>query len=60
MPVTPRAGDWTVDDLDRRPEDGLRYELVDGVLLVTPAPEPVHQFAVGDCSSPCGGRSHRA
>jgi len=31
MPV---SGDWTVDDLDRLPDDGLRYELVDGVLLV--------------------------
>jgi Uma2 family endonuclease len=46
MPVMPRAGDWTVDDLDRLPDDGLRYELVDGVLLVTPAPLPSHQLAV--------------
>lgn len=27
MPV---SGDWTVDDLDHLPDDGLRYELVDG------------------------------
>ena len=47
MPVMPRAGDWTVDDVDRLPDDGLRYELVDGVLLVTPAPVPRHQRAVG-------------
>jgi Uma2 family endonuclease len=38
--------DWTVDDLDRLPDDGLRYELVDGVLLVSPAPRPRHQRAV--------------
>ena len=48
MPVMPRAGDWTVDDVDRLPDDGLRYELVDGVLLVTPAPVPRHQLAVGE------------
>ncbi len=47
MTVMPRAGDWTVDDLDALPSDGLRYELVDGVLLVTPAPVPRHQRAVG-------------
>jgi Uma2 family endonuclease len=46
MPVMPREGDWTVDDLDRIPDDGLQYELVDGVLLVSPAPVPRHQRAV--------------
>jgi hypothetical protein len=35
--VMPRAGDWAVEDLDRLPDDGLQYELVDGVLLVSAA-----------------------
>lgn len=48
MTVMPRAGDWTVEDLDRLPDDGLRYELVDGVLLVTPAPSFTHQTVVGE------------
>jgi Uma2 family endonuclease len=48
MTVMPRAGDWTVDDLDRLPDDGFRYELVDGVLLVSPAPGYRHQTAVGE------------
>ena len=46
MTVLPRDGDWTVDDLDRLPDDGLQYELVDGVLLVSPAPVPLHQRVV--------------
>jgi Uma2 family endonuclease len=46
MPVMPRAGEWTVDDLRHLPDDGLQYELADGVLLVTPAPRPRHQRAV--------------
>jgi Uma2 family endonuclease len=43
MPVMPRAGEWTVDDLLDLPDDGLQYELADGVLLVTPSPRPRHQ-----------------
>ena len=45
--VMPRGGDWTVDDLADLPDDGLRYELIDGTLLVSPAPTKLHQRAVG-------------
>jgi Uma2 family endonuclease len=48
MPVMPRVGEWTVDDLRDLPDDGLQYELADGVLLVTPAPRPRHQRVVGN------------
>jgi Uma2 family endonuclease len=35
-------------DLDAMPDDGHRYELIDGVLLVTPAPSRPHQRAAGN------------
>jgi len=38
-----RPGPWTFDDLADLPEDGRRYEVVDGALLVSPAPSDFHQ-----------------
>jgi Uma2 family endonuclease len=40
-PATGRP--FTVADLDRIPDDGRRYELVAGVLVVSPRPTPAHQ-----------------
>jgi|SRR5689334_7348707 len=37
--------EWTVDDLARMPNDGFRYELFDGVLVVSPSPFMPHQRA---------------
>ncbi|MEU9830216.1 Uma2 family endonuclease [Streptosporangium sp. NPDC048047] len=36
---------FSVDDLLTFPDDGNRYELFDGSLLVSPPPVPLHQFA---------------
>lgn len=33
----------TADELEVIPEDGNRYEIIDGVLFVTPAPSTLHQ-----------------
>ena len=41
----PAAGrPFTVAELDRMPDDGRRYELLDGVLIVSPRPTTIHQF----------------
>lgn len=34
---------FTVAELDRMPDDGRRYELLDGMLAVSPRPAPIHQ-----------------
>jgi Uma2 family endonuclease len=39
----PPSDGWTTDDLDTLPEDGVRRELLDGVLHVSPSPSSVHQ-----------------
>lgn len=34
---------FTVEDLEALPPDGNRYELIGGAIVMTPAPETVHQ-----------------
>ena len=46
MPMLKRQ--WTVADLEDLPDDGNRYEVIDGELFVTPAPALRHQRAVGE------------
>ena len=38
--------EWTFDDLSDLPDDGNRYEVIDGELFVSPAPALRHQEAV--------------
>src|SRR5262249_21119502 len=38
---------FTVDDLEAIPDDGHRYELIDGMLIVSPAPGWYHQQGSG-------------
>lgn len=42
----PGSGPMTVRDLEAMPDDGRRYELIDGVLVVSPAPGTRHQIMV--------------
>ncbi len=39
---------WTVDDVHALPDDGNRYEVIDGELFVTPSPRWRHQYAVAE------------
>ena len=42
--TTPRAGvKYTYEDYCKLPDDGNRYEVIDGVLYMAPAPHPRHQ-----------------
>ncbi len=43
---TVSSHDWTIEKLHALPDDGNRYEIIDGVLYVTPAPRPIHQWAL--------------
>ena len=36
----------TVEDMENMPDDEFRYELDDGVLIVSPAPSTVYRLAV--------------
>jgi Uma2 family endonuclease len=44
----PPQGSWTYDDYAALPDDGHRYEIVNGVLIMAPAPSPDHQDIVGE------------
>jgi Uma2 family endonuclease len=37
---------WTYSEYARFPDDGNRYEVIDGEVLVTPAPTPYHQHVL--------------
>lgn len=43
----PPQGSWTYEDYAALPEDGQRYEVVNGVLVMSPSPTPEHQDIVG-------------
>ncbi|GHO73648.1 hypothetical protein KSD_14190 [Ktedonobacter sp. SOSP1-85] len=42
----PRQGQWTYAEYAALPDDGQRYEIMDGVLLMAPSPTPSHQTVV--------------
>jgi Uma2 family endonuclease len=50
MPAQEVARRWTREEVLALPSDGNRYELVDGDLLVSPTPRPLHQVAVSELS----------
>ena len=42
----PAAQLWTADDVRALPDDGQRYEVIDGVLYLSPSPRAPHQRAI--------------
>jgi Uma2 family endonuclease len=46
MAVSTSSGPYTVADLETMPDDGRRYELIDGELFVSPVPGARHQKIV--------------
>ena len=45
--VMPHATErWTAERVRALPDDGRRYELIEGELVVTPAPRGLHQVAI--------------
>lgn len=48
MPVLPEARRYSVEEAYALPDDGNRYEVVHGELLVTPSPRSVHQACVAE------------
>src|SRR6266699_358369 len=47
----PRQGQWTYDDYTALPDDGKRYEIVNGVLYMAPSPSGAHQDAALEIAS---------
>lgn len=48
MILTAQSGPVTREERDALPDDGRRHELVDGMLVMTPAPGFSHQGVVGE------------
>lgn len=46
--VGPPQGQWTIEDWENlpQPEDGSRYEVIDGVLYMTTSPSYFHQYII--------------
>jgi hypothetical protein len=42
----PPQGHWAYADRETLPDDGNRYEVIDGVLYMTTAPSTFHQWIV--------------
>lgn len=46
MALTKTAGEWRYEDLERLPEDGKRYEIIEGALYEMPSPASAHAVTI--------------
>jgi Uma2 family endonuclease len=53
-PTMPAPGQWAYEDFLRLPDDGRRYEIIEGVLYGANAPNADHQFVVTEASRQIG------
>lgn len=42
----PRQGEWTLADWENLPDDGNRYEVIDGTLYMSTSPSLFHQWVI--------------
>jgi hypothetical protein len=58
----PNRASYTVDDLFEIPDDGHRYEVFAGSLVMSPTPAPMHQYVADELRSILSPlvRPHRA
>ena len=63
MALTKPAGEWQYEDLERLPDDGKRYEIIEGELYEMPPPSAYHAvtlinllFLLGPAVLSSGGR----
>ncbi len=54
QPWPPEQGQWTYEDWLHLPDDGFRYEVLNGVLYMTPPPRIRHQFTLENLSRRLG------
>ncbi len=43
--------EWTIEEMERLPDDGNKYEVVHGELFVTPAPTQIHEIVAARLSN---------
>ena len=51
MTTMQKPARYTYSDYCRLPDDGRQYEVIDGVLYMTPSPNPNHQWVSGNINS---------
>jgi len=58
----PEQGNWTYEDYCRLPNNGWKYEVIEGELYMSPAPRPIHQYCIVNLSTALKifGKKHKA